>query len=296
VVLGEPNKNPERSTVKKIRNAFTLIELLVVIGIIAVLIGILLPVMAMVQTQSRSTRCLSNLRQISQAAHAYAATNRGRFPVNTILVSRPLGDRDEQLFPAPFFVTLLQNMNENHEPQKPGRWYSEIEKTLKAAQTFRCPSDDSDLTEGGNEGALARYLISPPSYIRQNSEWYIGVSYTLNGGLVNESHDPRFQTRWIGGNLAKVKRSSSMVVAGDSVIDQSMYMYWTPELFSSEPVMTLADVYDGTNNVFDGFRSTAAFDTKRHKGNINLVFVDGHAETAKIGKKKFCEFDLVQGK
>jgi prepilin-type N-terminal cleavage/methylation domain-containing protein/prepilin-type processing-associated H-X9-DG protein len=59
---------------------FTLVELLVVIGIIAVLISILLPVLTRMQEQGRRTKCLSNLRALGQGIAMYAHEYRDRLP------------------------------------------------------------------------------------------------------------------------------------------------------------------------------------------------------------------------
>jgi prepilin-type N-terminal cleavage/methylation domain-containing protein/prepilin-type processing-associated H-X9-DG protein len=58
------------------RRAFTLIELLVVIAIIAILVAILLPALAGARTASKTTLCMSNLRQLAYGWHAYAEENR----------------------------------------------------------------------------------------------------------------------------------------------------------------------------------------------------------------------------
>lgn len=62
------------------RRADSLIELLVVIGILAVLLGLLLPVMRNAREAAASVKCQSNLRQLTAAMHVYVITNDGRLP------------------------------------------------------------------------------------------------------------------------------------------------------------------------------------------------------------------------
>jgi prepilin-type processing-associated H-X9-DG protein len=62
------------------RTAFSLVELLVVIGIIAVLIGLLLPSLRRAREAAKQTQCAAQLRSIGQALIVYVNNNSGYFP------------------------------------------------------------------------------------------------------------------------------------------------------------------------------------------------------------------------
>ena len=62
------------------KDGFTLVELLVVIGIIAILMSVLLPVLSRVRENANRVACLSNVRQVSTAIFMYTEENHRWFP------------------------------------------------------------------------------------------------------------------------------------------------------------------------------------------------------------------------
>jgi prepilin-type N-terminal cleavage/methylation domain-containing protein len=65
---------------KKKARAFTLVELLVVIGVIAILIGLLLPALQKARAAAGKAVCLSNQRQLVQAIYLYGQSFKGAIP------------------------------------------------------------------------------------------------------------------------------------------------------------------------------------------------------------------------
>jgi prepilin-type N-terminal cleavage/methylation domain-containing protein/prepilin-type processing-associated H-X9-DG protein len=69
-------------THRRNESGFTLVELLVVIGIIALLVGILLPALNKARESARTIKCASNLKSIGQGIALYVAEYKGALPAS----------------------------------------------------------------------------------------------------------------------------------------------------------------------------------------------------------------------
>ncbi len=131
------------------RPAFTLVELLVVIGIIALLVGILVPTLGRARASANRTVCLSNLRELGNGFQLYLDTSKGRVPrVNPLPFSNPIYNPHPVAYgsgPYNAFPPLVETM-ERELPADSGVW--------------RCPSDSLLDVDDARDDDIAVYMAA----------------------------------------------------------------------------------------------------------------------------------------
>jgi prepilin-type N-terminal cleavage/methylation domain-containing protein len=149
---------------------FTLVELLVVIGIIAVLIGILLPALSKARKQAKVVACASNIRQLSLALIMYTNEAKGRF----------LPDWHDS--GVPMWHTLLR-------PYYGKRWDPAVDKNIQDP-VLLCPEANiyKDLfVSGGPTSLWGQPFI--PYFTTHSTFGQIYSSYGLNTYIMDNIAD-----------------------------------------------------------------------------------------------------------
>jgi len=131
---------------------FTLVELLVVVGIIALLISILLPVLKRAREAASRDICLSNHKQIATAFIMYANDNKQRLPYCIWGGDPGAGQNPTHGYAGWLFDPRSPNWGPSNPPTLDGRggtnwpgtgalWRG---KYITTAKVYRCPFDHED--------------------------------------------------------------------------------------------------------------------------------------------------------
>lgn len=239
----------------KRRTAFTLVELLVVIGIIAVLVGILLPSLQRARESANSIKCAANLRSIGQSLHMYVNQNKGLMPLI-----------HQRNYPQPSQAGFVGG----------GRGWTVLglleEQTRVEIIQLRCPSD---IRENDFFSINSRALWQPTNAEALNTPVYLDLYAFSYAALVIGYALPERRLFWSVPmadplivnkgpvSMAKIRRSSERHLVWDAYTNE--YTIGVGIVGMGPPeAMTNADI-----------RKVTFF---RHGRGPNALFVDGHVE------------------
>ena len=168
------------------QRGFTLVELLVVIGIIAVLISILLPVLGKARQSAYTVKCASNLRQLGFATAMYSNESKGYLPYPTTT----LGERVLWFNVLDPYLLALNTGNRTTGTVAAGRTYVPFKQCVvwDSFPAGRGSGGQDNMTEFARTYKMNSHLrLNNPgrqakmSYIRNTADFvYLGDSISLD--------------------------------------------------------------------------------------------------------------------
>jgi len=149
---------------------FTLVELLVVIGIIAVLIGILLPTISAARKRANTTACMATMRNLGQMIAEYQVEFKGSYPYSYYTSSGPgstvVGEQDGDATDRVTFV-----------------WWSVLRKYMRRGGNF----DNSTLNSDGTRTTRFMPAFNCPTGLNRDAGCDFGTNMAIMPDLRYET-------------------------------------------------------------------------------------------------------------
>jgi prepilin-type N-terminal cleavage/methylation domain-containing protein/prepilin-type processing-associated H-X9-DG protein len=276
------------------KKGFTLVELLVVIGIIAILISILLPVIGRAREQAKRVQCMSNLRQLSASFLMYCHENKDWFPFPAVFGgpgATTLGFGNGSTPPPTGYPADWIGWGEDWIVWRNKKWSDPLRGAIvrylsnpSSGAIMMCPSDDSIYRKIVN----ADGTVYPYSYV-MNSYMSVGTNQNPHrpATVLAPKNNLRFPelAAW---KLTQVRKTSQKIIVYE--LDERACQDGRGQLQSPPVGMVAVNIigllairHDRTRKHPDDVPNAAGplkliEDQVNRECKGNVGFVDGHAE------------------
>jgi prepilin-type N-terminal cleavage/methylation domain-containing protein/prepilin-type processing-associated H-X9-DG protein len=226
---------------------FTLVELLVVIGIIAVLMGILMPSLSRARQQARQVQCQASLKQFGAAQMLYVAECKGWCV--------PIKSADDSALKGQYGTVGYI------------RW--DFNELFRKCLMMETPKSIGVTTAWAEDWPMGLLCPEAVNAVEVNNRWVMR-SYGMNREGVGT---PQF-SNVIAYKWTEVRRSSEKIMMIDA-------QYWVTAYFekagdTSGP--SFADYRKHWDVKRDNQLSPNGQVMYRHREGANILFADGHCE------------------
>ena len=272
---------------------FTLVELLVVIGIIALLISILLPALSKARKQANNAKCLANLHQLSLAYELYVVNNRGRSVTY-------FGNVPSIANTDPAYVMWQENLRPYYGPSAVAGHYEDTRQSVRYCPLANDLEDPKwTTTIGGSWGDVGKAWNFYMSNAKDTTKLPLRVfsSYGINGWCyqpwTQNTADPYYvcsQQLVSYSQTANVADYLNHEVGPNQNLSSETPLMGDAIRIDGWPVPADQGPIDGNYTLTTGsvnqylVNNMGRWVLNRHGRNVNMAFLDGHAEPVAMGR------------